>query len=143
MALGTFASGATLTINGNLYRDFGDYGIAATGDLVIANIMFDWELEEQLSPPYPSNTLLGQVHFDIVGGALSDAGLNDDGLVLGDFYLDLTFERCQPTVTDFTTNLGDQMYSTSTAKLQGGAIPEPTTLLLLGLGSLAAWHRRK
>jgi hypothetical protein len=144
MALGTFASGATLTINGDLFRDFGDYGIAATGDLIVAEVMYEWELEEQVSPPYPSNTLLGQVHFNIVGGALSDAGLNADGLVLGDFYLDLTFERCDPAVTDFTTVLGDATYSTGTAKLQGGAIPEPTTILLLGLGSLAAvWNKRK
>jgi hypothetical protein len=143
LALGTFASGATLTITGDLFRDFGDYGLAASGDLIVADVMFDWELEEQVSPPYPSNTLLAQVHFDITGGALSNAGLNADGLVLGDFYLDLTFERCTPVVTDFTTLLGDQVYSTSTAKVQGGAVPEPCTIMLIGLGSLAVARRRK
>jgi hypothetical protein len=142
-ALGVFASGATLTINGDLYRDFGDYDVAATGDLIIADVRLQWELEEQLAPPYPSNTFRGQAFFHITGGALSAPSLNTDGLSLGDFYVEFTFERCSPTVTDFTTSLGDATYTCSAPLIQMGAVPEPVSIVLLGLGGLALIRKRR
>lgn len=143
MADGKFAAGATLTINSDLCRDFGDYGIAASGDLIIANVMYEWELQEQDSPPYLSNTVRGHASFDITGGALSDGALNDDGLVLNDFSLQFTFELTSPTVTDFSTLLGDATYTCSGPKVQIGALPEPATMLLLGIGSLVVLLRKK
>jgi len=142
MADGVFAAGATLTINSDLYRDFDDYGIAASGDLIIANVMYEWELQEQGSP-YPNNTVRGHASFDITGGALSDPLLNSDGLVLNDFSLNFTFENTSPTVTDFTTLLGDAIYTCSGPKVQIGALPEPATMLLLGIGGLAILRRRQ
>jgi hypothetical protein len=138
-ALGVFASGATLTISGDLYRDFGDYDVAASGDLIIAEVRTQWELEEQ----YSANTVRGQAFFNVIGGALSNSALNADGLSLGNFYVEFTFERCSPTVTDFTTGLGSAIYTCSIPKVQIGAVPEPVSVVLLGLGGLAVIRRRR
>ncbi len=142
IALGFFDSGATLTINGNLYRDFGDYGLAASGDLIIGEIIGEWQLEEQTGQVQP-NTVAGRAIFAITGGVLSDSLLNTDGLVMGNFYVDFTFENCSPTVTDFTTLLGDDIYTCNAPKIQMGVVPEPSTVALLGLGALALFRRKK
>jgi hypothetical protein len=81
--------------------------------------------------------------FDIVDGALSSESLNGDGLVLGDFYVEFTFERCAPSITDFSTLLGDAVYTCSAPKIQIGAVPEPASIALLGIGGLALIRRKR
>jgi hypothetical protein len=139
-AKGTFAAGATLTISGELYRD-SDYEIVADGELIVADIMYEWQLEEMEVPPFPNNTVRGHAYFNITGGALSSASSNLDGLVLNDFILNFTFERCTPNVTDFGTTTAT--YSCSGPKVQGGPIPEPASIMLMGLGALAIFRRRR
>jgi hypothetical protein len=142
LAHGVFASGATLTISGDLWRDFGDYDLAASGDLIIAEVTAQWELRE-LPPMAPANTVNGRAFFHIIGGALSDPSYNDDGLLLGDFYLDFLFQPTTPAVTDFSTLLGDATYSCNAPTVQGGAIPEPTSITVLALGGLALIRKRR
>ena len=139
-AKGVFAAGATLTISGELYRD-SDFEVVADGDLIVADIMYEWELEELVSPPAPANTVRGHVLFNITGGALSNGSLNLDNLLLNDFWLNYTFELSSPAVTDFITTTAT--YTCSTPKVQMGPIPEPTTILLMGLGTLAILRKRR
>jgi hypothetical protein len=141
LAHGVFASGAMLTINGDLYtNDFS--AIVATGDLIIAEVTAQWELRE-LPSPAVANTVNGRAFFHITGGALSDSSLNADGLLLGDFYLDFTFQPTTPRVTDFSTLLGNATYSCNAPNIQGGAVPEPTSIAILGLGGLALIRKRR
>jgi hypothetical protein len=142
LALGVFEAGTTLTINGDLWRDFGDYDLAAGGDLIVAEVMMQWELEEQPSPA-PSNTVRGQAFFHITGGALSNASLNSDGLTMGDFYVQFTLEHCNPAVTDFSNALGNAIYNCNAPLIQMGIAPEPATISLLGFGGLALLRRRR
>jgi hypothetical protein len=141
-AHGVFASGATLTISGDLWRDFGDYDVAASGDLIIAEVTAQWELRE-LPPNAPANTVNGRAFFHITGGALSNPSLNNDGLIMGDFYLDFTFQPTTPAVTDFSTLLGNATYNCNNPTIQGGAVPEPTSIALLALGGLALIRKRR
>jgi hypothetical protein len=142
LAKGLFASGATLTISGDLYAD--DWAtIVATGDLVTAVITTQWELKE-LAPPARADTMDGRAFFHVTGGALSNASLNDAGLVLGDFYLDFSFQACSPTVTDFSTLLGNNTYNCVHPSIQGtSTIPEPASIVILGLGGAVLFRRRK
>ncbi len=139
-AKGIFASGATLTISGELYRD-SDFELIASGDLIVAEIMYDWQLEEMVAPPYPINTVRGHAYFNITGGALSNGSLNLDGLVLNDFSLNFTFELSTPAVTDFITT--SATYSCNTPKVQFGPVPEPASVMLIGLGALAIFRKRE
>jgi hypothetical protein len=137
-AKGIFASGATLTVSGDLYRD-SDFEKIASGDLIVAEIMYDWRLEEMVVNPYPANTVCGHAFFNITGGALSNSSLNLDGLVMNDFCLSFTFELCAPTVTDFATTTAT--YTCHTPKLLFD-VPEPTSVMLMGLGVLAIFRRK-
>jgi hypothetical protein len=139
-AKGTFASGATLTISGDLFRnDFS--AVVASGDLIVAEIMNNWQLEEMAVPPYPINTVRGHAYFNITGGALFNGASNLDGLVLNDFSLNFTFELCTPAVTDFATT--SATYECGTPKVQFGPVPEPATAMLLGLGTLAIFRKKR
>jgi hypothetical protein len=139
-AKGIFASGATLTISGDLYRnDFSD--VVASGDLIVAQIMTSWQLEEMVVNPYPENTVRGHAYFNVTGGALANGTSNLDGLVLDDFSLNFTFEFSTPVVTDFATTAAT--YSCNTPKVQFGPVPEPTSIMLLGLGTLAIFRKRE
>jgi hypothetical protein len=141
LAKGLFAAGATLTINGDLWTD--DFGtLVAYGDLITATVTTQWNLKE-LPPNAPSNTVDGRAFFHITGGSLSNASLNSEGLVLGDFYLDFLFQSCSPAVTNFSTLLGNNTYYCSHPTIQGGAVPEPASISILGLGGLALIRRRK
>ncbi|MGA2678530.1 MAG: PEP-CTERM sorting domain-containing protein [Sedimentisphaerales bacterium] len=145
LADGIFASGATLTINGDLYaNDFSSIG--ATGDLITAVVTSQWELREM--PPEsqaPANTVIGRAFFHITGGALSNSSLNDAGLSMGDFYIDFTFEGCTPNVTDFSNSLGSSIYNCAHPTIQFGfgVVPEPASIAILGLGGLALIRRRR
>jgi hypothetical protein len=142
LAKGLFASGATLTLNGDLYAD--DWStVVANGDLIVAEITTQWTLSELPSPPDVANTFDGRAFFHITGGALSNSSLNTAGLVLGDFYLDFLFQPTTPAVTDFSTLLGNNTYSCLHPSIQGGAIPEPASIILLGIGGMALLRRRK
>lgn len=137
LADGIFASGATLTINGDLYRN-SDFSVATTGDLIIAQVTTQWELRE-LPPQSQANTVVGRAFFHITGGALSNSSLNDDGLSMGDFYIDFTFSGSTPNVTDFSNSL---VYNSAHPTIQFG-VPEPTSIAILGLGGLALIRRRR
>jgi hypothetical protein len=136
LAYGIFASGATLTINGDLWDD-SLTTIVASGDLIEAVVTAQWDLRELSSPPAVANTVNGRAFFHIIGGALSNASLNSNGLFLSDFYLDFTFPSTTPAVTDFSTTLGNATYSCYTPSIQGGAIPEPASIAILAFGGLA------
>ncbi|MGD0078050.1 MAG: PEP-CTERM sorting domain-containing protein [Sedimentisphaerales bacterium] len=141
LANGIFASGATLTINGDLYaNDFST--VVATGDLIKAEVTAQWELRE-LPPQSQANTVIGRAFFHITGGALSNSSLNDAGLSIGDFYIDFTFSGCTPNVTDFSSALGSSIYNCSDPTIQFGFVPEPASVALLGLGGLALLRRRR
>ena len=142
LAKGRFASGATLTINGNLYDDSYE-NIVASGDLVTAVVTTQWTLEE-LPAPARANTLSGRAFFHITGGALSNPSLNTDGLVMGDFYLDFLFQATSPNVSDFSTLLGNDTYDCLHPTIQGATmIPEPASLIIMGIGSMAMIRRKK
>jgi hypothetical protein len=141
LAKGLFASGATLTINGDLYNE-DESEIVANGDLVTAVVTTQWVLKEL---PYPArdDTMDAQVFFHITGGTLSNASLNSAGIVLGDFYLDFSFAACSPEVTDFSTMLGNNTYSCVHPSIQGSSIPEPASVALLSLGGMVLFRRKK
>jgi hypothetical protein len=139
-AKGIFASGATLTISGDLFNS-STFDWVAGDDLIVATIMYDWQLEEMAVPPYPTNTVRGHAFFNITGGALFDSSSNLDGLVLNDFSLNFTLELSNPTVTDFVTTAAT--YTCSTPKVQFDPVPEPASVMLMGMGVLAIFRRRK
>jgi hypothetical protein len=138
-AKGIFASGATLTISGDLYRNDESFELVASGDLIVAQIMTTWQLEEMVANPYPINTVRGHAYFSVIGGLLADGASNLDGLVLNDFSLNFTFERCTPEVTDFATNAA--AYTCNTPKVQFGPVPEPASVMLMGMGDLAIFRK--
>lgn len=136
LAKGEVAAGGILTINGNMYRNFGDGALVASGDLIVAQVTAEWLLEEQSTDVYPENTVRGRAFYDIIGGALYDAN-NLDDLLLGDFTGIFTLERCNE-ITDFLTS---EIYTCTNPKFQ--ATPEPSALLLLGVGGLVLRKRRR
>jgi hypothetical protein len=140
LAKGVFAAGATMTISGELYRD-SDFSVAASGDLIVASIAGQWTLEEMAAPPYPSNTVRGQVLFNITGGLLSSGALNPDGIVMNDFFLNFTFGRSTPSVTDFATTAAT--YACASPDLQFTPVPEPASILLIGIGAASILRRRR
>ena len=140
-ALGVFGLGATLTLSGILYDQANFVTPVADGILFTADIVYDWELEEQESPPYPQNTVRGHAFFDVTGGLLSDGSLNTAGLVLQDFWLHFTFDNSAPTVTDFINMEG--VYTSSSPDVQFAPIPEPVSIALWGLTSLALVKMRR
>jgi hypothetical protein len=140
LAKGIFASGATLTISGDLYN-YETFDLVASGDLIVAQIMTTWQLEEMVANPYPINTVRGHAYFNVIGGLLANGASNLDGLVMNDFSLNFTFERCTPEVTDFATTAA--AYTCNTPKVQFGPVPEPATFMLLGLGTLAIFRKRE
>jgi hypothetical protein len=142
LADGIFASGATLTINGDLYRN-SDFSVVTTGDLITAVVTSQWELRE-LPSPAQANTVIGRAFFHITGGALSNSSLNDDGLSMSDFYIDFTFSGCTPNVTDFSSSLGSSIYDCAHPTIQFGfGVPEPASIAILGLGGFALIRRRR
>jgi len=141
LADGIFASGATLTINGDLYaNDFST--IVASGDIITAVVTSQWELRV-LPQQSENNTVIGRAFFHITGGALSNSSLNDAGLSMGDFYIDFTFSGCMPNVTDFSSSLGNATYNCFDPTIQFGFTPEPTSIAILGLGGFALIRRRR
>ena len=128
-AYGEFAAGATMTVTGLLYTS--TFSLVASGDLIVADIKYNWFLDEQDAPQYDSVT--GSIYFDITGGALFSETGNTAGLVLSDFEGYFNFSDCPTTITDFDTTTTIYECGTS-ASLQISPIPEPSMILLLGLG---------
>jgi hypothetical protein len=130
-AYGEFADGATITVTGNLYTS--TFTPVASGDLIIAQIAGNWFLDEQAPPQ--NDTVTGSADFVVTGGALASVASNPEGLVLNDFEGYFSFLDCPTEITDFeTTALTYE--ATPGSKLQITPVPEPCTLILLGLGGL-------
>lgn len=136
-AKGYFSTTGSITVSGELIR-ISDGNTVANGTLFTAEISSStWFLEEQATPV---DSVRGSLEFTVTGGLLSDPDLNDDDLVLLDFICTFTFPDCDPSITDFEDFSGT--YFSQSPTVQMGALPEPTTVLLLGLGGLALARRR-
>ncbi|MFA5292076.1 MAG: PEP-CTERM sorting domain-containing protein [Phycisphaerae bacterium] len=138
IALGHFASGATLTIEGTLTVQGSTVPIY-TGTLLEATVNVNFYGEEQ---SMESNYIFFQLHFDTTGGELS-TGTNVGFTITDKFYIDVELRNCSPApVTNFQNDMG---YAAPSWLLINPIIPtpEPATLLIFGLGAIALVRRKK
>ena len=144
LALGTFAGGVTMTIFGN-FKQFGGSPLLLADSLLLEATMditqTDWQLGEDGDIANWVSTVGDTLHLNPTDGEWHDQlELGQDGLKIADFSAAYSFEGTQPTVTDFSTISYE--YS-DPAKVQIVAVPEPISLLFLGLGGLAVSTRTK
>ena len=157
---GTFAGGATFTINGDLVLLDGDENVVATyaDDALLLSAAMDpatttWNLTETTSY---SNTLATEGELDFIpsAGALFDGVTVNGGdtLYIGEMdlrlglYTPAGFAYKYPGMPIMTglDNFNEIMFASAVAPTIQitSQIPEPATLVLLGIGSIC-WIRKK
>ena len=141
MAKAYFGPAGTVSIYGELLR-FSDSTLVADGTttpLITAQISSTswYMLEENV------NQVTARIDFEVIGGILSDPLLaaNIDNLIMPDFWSLFTFHGVDPDIVNFEDFTGT--YSSVNVDIQMGALPEPATIMLLGLGSMALTRRKR
>lgn len=131
--IGDFNGGATMTVSGDLYKSG---TLLATGQLLVGEMDVSasetWQLAETSSS---SNQISnGSTDFTLTGGLLQ-GGIADgsDTLRIGDMALKLQFNG--QTMTNFAST-PMAMATSPIFQIAAVEVPEPMTLVLLGLGSL-------
>lgn len=129
-AFGEFAAGSTLTVSGQVYNvDQGTFGDPA-GELFTATIEDNWLIEEDSASD--GSIANGKASFTLTSGPLK-TGNNPHNLVLNDFSINFDLKCINPALEDFENAV--QPY-TSEGELQFIIIPEPMTVVLLGVGGV-------
>jgi hypothetical protein len=138
VAEGLFEGAAVLTIIGDLWhKDTPENKIVNNGTILVALMASElWTLKE-VSPPM-TNTVRGGPSFSPTGGALYD-GAGPEELTLVDFEAGFQFQFCTPSVTSFSST----SYSSLIPSVQITAIPEPVSVLLLGIGGLTVFRSNR
>lgn len=131
--IGDFYGGATMTVSGDLMKSG---SLLASGQLLVADMAISaaetWQLAETSSS---SNQISnGSTDFLLTGGLLQ-TGIADgsDTLKIGDMALKLQFNN--QTISDFATT-GMAFATSPVFQIAAVEVPEPATLVLLGLGGV-------
>jgi hypothetical protein len=133
IAKGAFAGGGSITLTGNIKQISTGTIIYSNQTLLTADMSISslqtWNLEEQ------GSYMIGSVYFTPVGGVLHDGTL----LNMGDFRLAF---KALPTVnpSNFST---DQTCMTTGIEITAVPVPEPATLMVIGLGGLLLRRYRR
>lgn len=143
--IGDFAGGATLTLTGDLRLNSDPVGsniysgtlLEADMDLSVSET---WILQQ--TDTYV-NKLVGAMDMSTVGGAL-DTGISygADTIRIGniDFSISMFFPV---TAQNFTQLDGGSISLAPSIQLSAAEVPEPATLILVGLGGLICSRRKK
>ena len=133
----------TFTIEGSITNQ-GSATPLYTGTLIEGTATSATFLGKEREEIYQPDFIDFQIYFETTGGYLADQENALGFYMLEAFYIDIELRDCSSSayggdIRDFSANIA----YTAPSYIHINPIPEPATILLIGLGSTMALRRRK
>ncbi|MBN2376803.1 MAG: PEP-CTERM sorting domain-containing protein [Sedimentisphaerales bacterium] len=142
-AHGTFSAGQTIVLSGKI--EVKSSGITIFDSAVDGSILETYVTDPFMVDELSWDALVAHQKLEVTGGELLTGAKT--GLIImdpTDFVSDYEALFCTQGVPPFVDNFKDDIYNGDSMQLHFTAeVPEPATLMLIGLGSLCVMRRKK